>query len=196
MAQCTDLVGDRATGNYWERQFCKMAATFSKSFTAQQIGRTNSACAYYRDKSRYLHKTLPDVTIWTRPGEHHEIKHKDPTVSGEFGLEYYRINALYWFARETGQDVFYTIHNYGFVLADTRQERKAETENDISHWLTASIMDLVYREHRIDKNGVSWVNGQRTEGIEIWYWNSNLFFPLQDLWAQENVLANPRARVR
>ena len=180
--QCVDIHADRAIGDYWERQFCKMAANSGRSFTPHQIGRDSSVIAAYRFDGKYHTATLPDITIWTSPGEHHEIKHKDQTARKEFGLERYRVNALRWFAEETGQSVNYTIHDYDYVQLPTRKERKAYRTNEEEHWLTASILDLLSYDFRTDQNGVSWVNGARTEGIEILYWKAELFIPLSLLW--------------
>ncbi len=182
MVQCRDLVADRAIGDYWEREFCKMAALHGRSFTPHQIGRDKSALAAYRHGGRYHTATLPDITLWTSPGEHHEIKHKDQTYKKEFGLERYRVNALQWFAEETGQSVYYTIHDYGFIQLPERKDRKGHRENDEAHWLTASILDLLSHDYRTDPNGISWVNGRRREGIEILFWKAELFMPLSLLW--------------
>ena len=182
MVQCKDLVADRAIGDFWEREFCKMASQSGRSFTPHQIGRDSSAIAAYRYGGKYHTATLPDVTIWTSPGEHHEIKHKDQTRNKEFGLERYRVNALRWFAEETGQSVYYTIHDYDYVPLPTRAERKAYRTNNEADWLTASILDLLSQDYRTDENGVSWVNGIRREGIEILFWKAELFIPLSLLW--------------
>jgi hypothetical protein len=162
-----------------------MAARYGRSFTPHQIGKSKSAAAAYHYEDRYHLATLPDVTVWTRPGEHHEIKHKDPTRDGMFGLEQYRVDALRWFAEETGQSVYYTIHCYDFVPLSTRQERKFYRKNHESHWLTASILDLLSREYRVARSGsaaVSIVNGKRREGVKILYWPMDAFIPLSALW--------------
>lgn len=181
--QCKNLQSDRRLGEYWEREFCKMAGKMGRSFTPHQIGRPNSATTAYWDNGRYHSATLPDVTIWTAPGEHHEIKHKDQTRNKEFGLEAYRVNALRWFAEETGQSVYYTIHDYDFAPCATRKERKWYQTNHERDWLTASIMDLVSGHYRTNSVGeISWVNGRRCEGIEMYYWPAELFVPLGLLW--------------
>ena len=183
--QCQNLSADRKIGDYWERQFCKLAASQGRSFTPHQIGRPTSAQAAFSDGGKYHTATLPDITLWTRPGEHHEIKHKDQTKDGKFGLERYRVDALRWFAEETGQSVYYTIHCYDFVQLPTRKERKHCRENNASHWITASIMDLLMLEYETIASGpraVSWVAGERKENVEICYWPSSGFFLLTDVW--------------
>lgn len=173
MEHCKNNVADREIGAFWERQFCLLSADVGKSFTPMQIGRDNSAMAFSKN-GRWNKYTLPDVTVWTAPGEHHEIKHKNPTKNGMFGLEVYRFNALFWFARETQQDVMYTIHNH--ALAGGREIK----ENKIEHWITANILALndnwVYTT-----NGNSWVNGQRKE-TQIHYWPISLWQPLVAYW--------------
>jgi hypothetical protein len=197
--KCQNLAADRAIGDYWERQFCKLAAGTGRSFTPHQIGRDQSAQAAYRHAGKYHTATLPDITLWTSPGEHHEIKHKDKAGGGTFGLEHYRIDALKWFAEETGQSVYYTIHCYDFVNLPTRLERKECKENNPAHWLTASILDLVERSHNVSSRGrgaESWVNGKRTENIATWYWSSDLFAPLTTLWGQGAVTDKPKPHPR
>jgi hypothetical protein len=185
-----DISADRRMGEYWERQFCKMAALRGRAFTPHQIGREQAARAAYLYGGKYHVAMLPDVTLWTRPGEHHEIKHKDPTKADEFGLERYRIDALLWFAEETGQSVHYTIHNYGLVDLEARIAQKNYLTNNPTHWVTAAICDLVSAEHRVNPKDRSIVNGRMRDGIEIWYWRTSLFVPLTSLWS---ALGNPGA---
>jgi len=174
---CTNLHGDRDIGEYWEKQFCRIAAQYGKSFTPMQIGRKKSAQAlcYDYNISTWNHHTMPDITIWTYPGEHHEIKHKNPTSSGRFGLEVYRFDDLIWFANETLQTVMYTIHNHD--LAGGRDV----LENNIDHWVTVNIKNL---NNRMDATfpGYSWVNGEKKE-VNIHYWSKDLWIPLKEFWA-------------
>ncbi len=174
---CQDLVRDRTLGQYWERQFCKMARDYGFMFTPMQIGRKESVVAYKgRDWNVY---TLPDVTMWTAPGQHHEIKHKNPTRSGEFGLERYRFDALRAFAEETEQGVFYTIHNHD--LSGGAQA----TVNHMAHWLTANVLTLDGR-WSVERWMSSWVNGQKRQ-VSILFWSVELWQPLADLWASYGV---------
>lgn len=170
MGHCTNNAADRGLGAYWEMQFCAMALLSGRSFSPLQLDHKGSAVAY-QQANVY---TLPDVTIWTHPGEHHEIKHKNPTRSGMFGLEVYRYNALKWFARETKQDVLYTIHNHD--LAGGRDVKL----NDIAHWWTVNILKLDHN-WREQRWGYSWVGGQRKE-VSIYYWSIGLWQPLQWYW--------------
>jgi hypothetical protein len=171
----SDNRADRKIGEYWERRFCQWAAKFEKSFTPMQIGRPESAQAF--DKSNSY--TLPDVTIWTSPGEHHEIKHKCPVKgAGWYGLEEYRLNALLWFAKETKQDVLYTIHNH--ELSGGRNSKIDKLE----HWFTVDILELPGNiAHK--KSGQSYVNGQAAQGLNIFYWRKELWIPLSDFWNSE-----------
>lgn len=173
---CRDLAGDRKAGEYWEREFCKMAAKIGKSFTPMQIGRTGSTAAYKKNVENWSWSTytLPDVTVWTSPSEHHEIKHKNPTKYECFGLEVYRFKALLWFAEESGQTVMYTIHNHD--LAGGRDERK----NDIKHWITANVFNLNGNWQTIAR-GKSWVNGIPRD-VQIYYWHKDIWQPLSEYW--------------
>lgn len=173
---CANLVADRNVGAHWERCFCVHAAKAGKSFTPMQIGRNESAAWFSRPGLKWNKFTLPDVTVWTAPGEHHEIKHKAPTRAGEFGLEVYRFDALLAFAEETGQPVLYTIHNHALSGGrDSMVDR-------IEHWITADVRDLKGK-HRTGR-GSSWVNGKPHDDVPIYYWNARLWGPLSARWAK------------
>lgn len=171
---CQNLGGDRNLGKYWEHQLCTMAGDYGKSFTPMQLDRASSIVAHTKVKNY----TLPDVIIWTAPGEHHEIKHKNPfddwTNGPSYGLEVYRFDALLWFAKETGQNVMYTIHNH-----DKAGGRDAK-ENNIEHWETANVLRLNNKWHTC-RTGFSWVNGQKKE-VDIYYWSVSLWTPLSTFW--------------
>jgi hypothetical protein len=155
-----------------------MAGKHGLCFSPLQIGRPTSAQGYTIPAGGAGWKpfTLPDVTIWTAPGQHHEIKHKAPTREACFGLEVYRFRALLDFAAETQQAVFYTIHNH--ELNGGRENKR----NVMAHWLTANIADLVDTQRYV-RNGSSWVNGAKRDDVPILYWDTTLWSPLQDLWA-------------
>lgn len=172
---CADNGRDRDIGAKWERNFCKLAAKHGLMFTPMQIGRTSSAVAYTGPTYRAL--TLPDITVWNHPGQHHEIKHKEPTPRGWFGLEVYRFNALMEFAATTQQSVLYTIHNH--ALSGGRQ---SET-NDITHWFTADVKWLEGQESHLQTDGTSWISGVKHTGIPILYWDIDKWMPLLDYWA-------------
>lgn len=173
MGHCTNLASDREVGAYWERQFCVMARDNGFMFSPLQIGRDKSAVAYKGRAWNVL--TLPDVVIWTFPGQHHEIKHKNPTRRGEYGLERYRFDALRAFALETEQDVLYTIHNH-----DLAGGRDVKT-NDLAHWFTARIVDLD-GQWSGEATLPSWVNGKRKQ-VPIYFWPQEAWTPLACYWA-------------
>lgn len=172
--QCRNLKKDRATGKYWERQFCLLAKQQGFMFTPMQIGRAESALAYKGNGKRWNTFTLPDVTVWTAPGQHHEIKHKEPNRHKSYGLERYRLDALLSFAEETDQDVMYTIHDHR--LAGGRDVK----ENDISHWRTVSVTTLD-GAWTWNGPGYSWVNGQKKR-VEMCYWPARMWQALSDYW--------------
>ena len=173
---CSDNSSDRTKGAYWEREFCKLAADSGYIFTPLQLGRASSASAYSRISGTWKHLTLPDITVWTYPGQHHEIKHKDPTYNGCFGLEKYRFDALFSFADITKQDVMYTIHNHALNGGTDNKE------NHLEHWFTANILELNHKQASTQSNGTSWVNGQKKSNIPIYYWNIDLWKPLAEYW--------------
>jgi hypothetical protein len=180
---CNDLKSDREIGQYWERQFCLMAADHDKSFTPMQLGRDKSITAFQRDRHDWSIFTLPDVTIWTAPGEHHEIKHKNPfndfRHGPSYGLEVYRFMALLWFANETGQRIMYTIHDHD------KAGGKHNRTNHIDHWKTANIVDLNEKWHT-RRPTQSWVNGQPKK-VDTYYWSVDLWKPLFSFWDNEKA---------
>lgn len=171
---CTNNGADRAKGEYWEKQFGIMAAQHGKVFSFLQIGRNGSALFYLKIGGHWRKHTLPDVVIWSSPGEHHEIKHKAPTARGRFGLEVYRFNALMEFAETTQQRVMYTIHNHALAGGSDAKE------NNIAHWVTANVTELD-GQWSSQYPGYSWINGQKVE-TEIYYWDQELWQPLESFW--------------
>lgn len=187
-----DNTTDRDTGAYWENQFCRMARTSGKSFTPHQFKRPDNSALFYGPSSDIEGKsqwTLPDITIWSAPGEHHEIKHKRPTADGMYGLERYRIDALVRFANVTAQAVYYTIHDWDMAGAANSQER---VENDLSHWLVGDIARLSKGCTRSGKAD-TWYAGSLRKDEPIWYWTADptrkfaWFRPLAELWTAEVV---------
>src|SRR5262249_49384987 len=128
---CADLEGDRKLGERCEREFCKLGLGYGKLLTPHQIGRASSAACAYSRINRFL---LPDVTVWTAPGEDHELKDKTATRTGFFGLEAYRLRALKNFADISKRHVYYTIH-------DHHGERDQACFRD-EDWLTVDINTL------------------------------------------------------
>jgi hypothetical protein len=174
---------DRAIGKHWETQFGALGGAFGKTMTAHQIGKGDrSAVAHYRDANgEWKRLILPDITVWSASGEHHEIKHKNPTADGCYGLERYRLDSLVAFANRTGQRVFYTIHDW--ERAGCRSG-KDPCLNRLEDWVTAEVAVLSRRWTK-ERPGVSWVSGVRREGVPIVYWRVSEFFrPLADLWGQ------------
>jgi len=174
MQHCSDNKADRNLGAYWERRFCAMAGQQGFLFTPLQIGKKGSAVAYHYNDAGWNQYTLPDVTIWTCPGQHHEIKHKNPTKNGYFGLEAYRYYALLNFAMATRQAVLYTIHNH-----DLSGGRDA-TQNDISHWLTIDVKRL--QKPAYDRIGPSWIDGKKESSVKVLYWPTSWWIPLKSFW--------------
>ena len=178
----------RVIGTFWEVMFCRLAYVQGRHFTPVQISTAasglNKSAQWYgtgsNGKSCYL---LPDVVIWTSPGEHHEIKHKDPFVMNNkgpvFGLEKYRLDALLDFAAVTKQAVLYTIHNH--ALGDGN----LATRNDINHWITADITLLQGHHVYQQEKGKTLYNGGYEEKC-IFYWPVDMWRPLAEHWVPSN----------
>lgn len=172
---------DRALGEHWEREFCKLAASRGKTFTPHQIGRPGqSASAYCRGDGDWSKLLLPDVTVWSAPGEHHEIKHKEPTFDGMIGLERYRLDALVRFANTTGQRVFYTIHDWRRAGATSSHQSIA---NRLDDWYCGDIAALS-RGCTKPGTSTSYINGELTENVPTWYWSVRplWFRSLAEVW--------------
>lgn len=158
---------DRELGSYWEQEFVNMAIQAGKMVTPLQLNHTKSIIAY-KNINVY---TLPDIVLWTFPGEYHEVKHKSPTKYGSFGLEKYRFDALLSFANETHQKVMYTIHDHS--LNGGRDNKL----NTLAHWFTANVVDLNNKWVKLSY-GSSWVNGIKRDDILICYWKKEMWHPL------------------
>jgi hypothetical protein len=172
---CQNVERDRKSGAYWERCFCVMCAAYGKTFTPHQIGRSVAAAAHYYD-SGWRSLLLPDVSIWTSPGEDHEVKHKNPTKSGYYGLEEYRWRALVNFQKESGRAVYYTIHRWDPALG-THSEVHREGD-----WFTVSIADLLEAIERKEADYSNWPSyvGGKTKQVFGWYWPERLWHPLAE----------------
>lgn len=177
---CLDNERDREIGAHWERQFCVMAADHGKMFTPHQLPLAyKSAAAYNRAPDGSWNQCLlPDVTVWSAPGEHHEIKHKNLTYDGCYGLEAYRLRPLVDFANETGQAVLYTIHDWQQAGAAHSEQ---EVLNRLEDWFYANVLDLNGR-FTATRSGPSWVRGKQ-QIVPIHYWTARRHFrPLSSLW--------------
>lgn len=173
-----ELREDRRLGDLWERNFCRLGAEYGRVLTPNQISSPTHAASAWGAPivngivSRYL---LPDVVVWSAPGEHHEIKHKNPDRMGCYGLELYRLEALIKWAEVTRQRVYYTIHDWEAAGG------KHVTSNCIDHWFTADISEIAGTTTRGGK-AWSWRNG-RLSLEEMRYWSVRRYFqPLSYLW--------------
>lgn len=175
---CVDNERDRRVGEKWERRFCRWATVYGRSFTAHQIGRSASATWNRAGWAGSSTHPLPDVTVWTSPVEHHEIKHKAPfRLDGQdvFGLEVYRFQALLAFANETRAPVYYTIHNHalsGGPSADV---------DDFGHWFTADVRDLADHDP-LTIECPTWRSGRRVDREPTHVWPVRLWSRLGRMW--------------
>lgn len=174
-----NLQDDRRLGNLWERNFCLLASAHGYVFTPHQFKRDGSASAYCLLDGKWHVMTLPDITIWTAPGQHHEVKHKAPTKHGCFGLEQYRFEALLWFTETTGQRVFYTIHDHSL------NGGRESNHNKLEHWVTVDVAALRTGFFRTFQ-GTSYVRGE-PKTVPIHYWKTNLWQPLRQIWDVSNA---------
>lgn len=181
----SDNAADRQLGELWEQQFCRMAEWYGKSFLPQQIGRRGAAMWQKGDRKRSTPALLPDLTIFTWPGEHHEIKHKAPTKdrpsrARSYGYERYRLRPLVDFRLETQQPVFCTVHDWDAAGAHRSDE---PMPNVLQDWRIVDVMalDAYITEQRLSTEWLgTWVDGQAQQR-EGYYWPISLWVSL-DLW--------------
>lgn len=171
---CEDIQSARNLGGKWEQNLCELAARYSRSFTCHQYKKSEAANCWKRIDGQYHPYLLPDVTLWTAPGEHHEVKHKDPMYGGYYGIEQYRWEPLLWFARETKQSVHYTIHDWEMAGG-----RDVEA-NRIEDWVTANVLDL--DQFKKPGSWPSWRNGRTSDNEPGWKFHKGLFVPLETFW--------------
>lgn len=177
----TEVATLRLVGKQWERNFCKLAGRYGKEFTPHQLPLANqAACSYWQDTGGWHVQLLPDVAIWSGPGEHHEIKHKNRMTNGCYGYEEYRLRELVRFADTTGQRVYMTIHDWERAGASSAT---AEMPNRIEDWVYADVADLAASRSG-QFTGPSLVAGIRKLDVRQFRWNAAEYFrPLASLWA-------------
>lgn len=159
-----------------------LAAAYGKEFTPHQIEhRDGAACSWWRDNAGIWRKQLlPDLAIWSAPGEHHEIKHKEVMRNGCYGYEAYRLRELIRFSDITGQRVYLTIHDWRKAGASCAQ---ADVPNRIEDWLCADVTALS-RSRSGEFIGPSLVGGILKADVHQYCWQRDQYFtPLAELWA-------------
>lgn len=173
------LARDRSVGQLWEEEkFPELIGQYRPGwFTRNQRRRDGAAVAERIDAGELRRMLLPDVVIWSAPTEHHEIKHKNATSQGMYGLEVYRFRALVEFAAETRQPVLYTIHDWELAGASSATE---PMPNVLAHWLTIPTQLLEWRLPK-PRTSPSWVNGEKRM-VPTFYWPTDLWEPLADWW--------------
>lgn len=182
---CGNNEADRVVGDYWERRFMVIAAKgYGVAVSPHQIGRDKSAVFINHVNGSWNSWTLPDVVLWTAGTSHHEIKHKNPTPDGCFGLEEYRFDALVRFQKETQHDVMYTIHNH-----DMNPEGRNGKTNRIDHWMTAPITALINTATK-QRMGPTYYGGGRAIK-NILYWDIALWEPLSAWMDRKYIKPGP-----
>ena len=172
---------DRRMGELWESEFARLAAWYGKAFTLVQADRQKAA----RWSNGGRPALLPDVLIFSDPGEHHEVKHKNPTQRRvgvrSYGWEDYRLDALMQFqSRMPQQPVYYTIHDWeaaGVKASD------APMPNVLQDWRFVAVQHLhtVAVERLTAEPIKTWVNGKASWCLG-YYWPITMWQPLDQLW--------------
>lgn len=161
---------DRQLGDSWELKFIAIAELFGWKckHTARLIGPT-----FEHNGRRFI---APDVTIQKGSRRYAcEVKHKNPTQSGRYGLEVYRADGLADFEQhyrdKTGRVTsIYVIHDW------TDNGTGESSANDIHHWKVQFIS--VLQNHIFGPyDGPTYYNGQLVEK-PINYYSVGMFDPL------------------
>lgn len=163
------------TGCYWERRLADLAAKHRRALVVlHQVNAPGKAAQAWRWRGEYEGVVMPDLTLLSQPMEHHECKHKNATRRGEYGLELYRLQALYTFACETNQPVLYTVHDHD--LAGGRDVKR----NRLEDWRTVDVRDL-WGTHSREWTGPSWCDGERQDCLQH-FWPMGRWVALGDWW--------------
>lgn len=177
-----DNAADRKVGARWEQEFCRLGMRFGKVLTPHQlVAHKGAAVAYGPSGERISTYLLPDITVWSNGGEHHEVKHKNPTRRGRYGLEVYRFKKLLTWARVVAPTpVFYTIHDWQRAGASSGRD---EMENRVEDWVTVNVLHLPENGDSRQGNGSSYIGGTfRAGDVSILYWDVGRFSSLAQMW--------------
>lgn len=180
---CGDVSGDRKLGDIWEANFCQLLSPGVLLFRHQK-DRTGSAIyGEVQPDGRIIWRPSPDVTVLHGRGitTHHEVKHKNATRKGFFGLEEYRFESLMQLQGNSGHGVYYTIHDHDCSGGRTSQL------NDIKHWVTQTIESLS-KEFDERFTCPTLRNGKRETAMTM-FWHRSRFDQLEDVLDNIDIAA-------
>ncbi len=163
----------RRLGDYWEGQFEALA--LARGLATHNAQRARHEAAMFQASGAKTPWLMADVAILSVPHEYHEIKHKNATDKGMYGLEAYRLGSLLQLRDECGQGVvYYTIHDHD--LAGGPQNKA----NDIAHWRTLLVgnLDGTWKDERMC---ASFINGERKPTL-TYFWPACMWGPLHVAW--------------
>ena len=169
---CTDNEADRALGKLWERAFMALVKRFKHCPVIPNQQNHEGAAVAYGPDGKLM--TIADVQVLADPNEHHEIKHKNATRDGCYGLEEFRFKSLYQLTSYHVGEVLYTIHDWD--LAGGRELKV----NKLKHWRTVRIADLARCQYKV-RVGSTWCNGH-LEQRPIYYWPTDAWTALASWW--------------
>jgi len=172
---CGDVNSDRKLGDIWEANFCQLLAPGTQVMRHQKDRHGSAVYGEVQPDGRIVWRPSPDVTVWHGRGieSHHEIKHKNAYRAALFGLEEYRLKSLLEFKKNTGQGVYYTIHDH-----DCSGGRLG-VNNDIKHWVTQTVESL---SKDWDDRFLcpTYRNGKRVKEM-MRFWHRSRFDELEDV---------------
>ena len=101
-----------------------------------------------------------------------EIKHKSPTLHGQYGWEEYRLVDCVEYAKQSGLQVIMAIHDWALAGG------KDCDFNDIRHWRWADVLVMAEKWDYRNPKGKTWLGGQSAV-VPMLYWNTSRFAPLE-----------------
>lgn len=172
---CCNVNADRKLGDLWEANFCRLLVPGTHVMRHQKDRNGSAVYGEVHLDGSVSWKPSPDITVWHGFGveSHHEIKHKNATKGGFFGLEEYRVASLLNFKRNAGQAVYYTIHDH-----DCSGGRTGE-HNDIKHWVAQTIESLA-KDYDKKYPCDTWRNGRKVKEM-VFFWHRSRFDQLEDV---------------
>lgn len=135
---CQNHQADRTLGEYWEDELVRIARLFG--WEAWAFSRKKGSTFTDEKNQRYI---SPDVWMLRRGAVQYacEVKHKNPTAQGMYGLEVYRADGLVLlgekYQNEFGRVLpLYVIHDW------TNNGNRDSKRNVLDDWVCESIFAL------------------------------------------------------
>ena len=184
---CSDVLADRHWGEEVENEFIRLC--LREGFVAHRMQENRNKFGakihiLINGKDNFV--VAPDIALWGRDENGtrdrstlHEIKAKYPTMSGEFGLEEYRLRGIFLINRIVR--IFYTIK---VVVRDGIPNTEKGKWAILKYcpewsgtWITCSFDDLFAHGGRT-AIFPSYVGGRKENEVMQFFWPISLWRPI------------------